>query len=156
MGEASLSSGELSEIIHRFHQGPARELWVRYNSSHLEMPVAFAITTGVLARDTIPAELLEHLAGALRFYEEVQADASGDRDHALEKQVRISDETSSRGTTATPQVYQFKLVLVGVEPPIWRRIQVPETSSFWDLHVARDGVARLPPARLSCGWVRGG
>jgi hypothetical protein len=22
-----LSSGELSEIIHRFHQGPARELW---------------------------------------------------------------------------------------------------------------------------------
>jgi hypothetical protein len=131
-----LSSGELSEIIHRFHQGPARELWVRYNSSHLEMPVAFAITTGVLARDTIPAELLEHLAGALRFYEEVQADAAGDRDHALEKQVLISHETSSRGMTATPQVYQFKLVLVGVEPPIWRRIQVLETYSFWDLHVA--------------------
>jgi len=37
---------------------------------------------------------------------------------------------------ATPQVYQFKLALVGVEPPIWRRIQVPETYSFWDLHVA--------------------
>jgi hypothetical protein len=37
---------------------------------------------------------------------------------------------------ATAQVYQFKLVLVGVEPPIWRRIQVPETYSFWDLHVA--------------------
>jgi pRiA4b ORF-3-like protein len=33
-------------------------------------------------------------------------------------------------------VYQFKLLLVGVEPPIWRRIQVPETYSFWDLHVA--------------------
>jgi len=60
-----LGSGELSEIIHRFHQGPARELWVRYNTSHLEMPVAFAITTGVLARETVPAELLEHLAGAL-------------------------------------------------------------------------------------------
>jgi hypothetical protein len=27
---------------------------------------------------------------------------------------------------ATTEVYQFKLVLVGVEPPIWRRIQVPE------------------------------
>ncbi len=38
--------------------------------------------------------------------------------------------------TATGQVYQFKLVLVGVEPPIWRRIQVPEAYSFWDLHVA--------------------
>jgi Plasmid pRiA4b ORF-3-like protein len=37
---------------------------------------------------------------------------------------------------ARAQVYQFKIVLVGVEPPIWRRIQVPETYSFWDLHVA--------------------
>jgi hypothetical protein len=35
--------------------------------------VAFATTTGVLAREMIPAELLEHLAGALRFYEEQQA-----------------------------------------------------------------------------------
>jgi len=68
-----LSSGELSEIIHQFHQGPARELWVRYNTPHLEMVVAFAITTGVLARNTIPGELLEHLAGAIRFYEEDQA-----------------------------------------------------------------------------------
>ena len=68
-----LGSGELSEIIHRFHQGPARELWVRYNTPHLEMVVAFAISTGVLDRDTIPAELLEHLAGAMRFYEEGQA-----------------------------------------------------------------------------------
>jgi len=65
-----LGSGDLSEIIHRFHQGPARDLWVRYNTPHLEMAVAFAITTGVLGRDTIPAELLEHLAEAMRFYEE--------------------------------------------------------------------------------------
>jgi hypothetical protein len=68
-----LGSGEPSEIIHRFHQGPATELWVRYNKLHLEMAVAFAITTGVLRRETIPAEVLEHLAGALRFYEEEQA-----------------------------------------------------------------------------------
>jgi len=40
-----LDSGELSEIIHRFHQGPARDLWARYNTPHLEMVVAFAITT---------------------------------------------------------------------------------------------------------------
>ena len=44
--------------------------------AHLEMAVAFAITTGVLGRDTIPAELLEHLAGALRFYEEERATTS--------------------------------------------------------------------------------
>lgn len=69
----SWGSGELSEIIHRFHQGPGRDLWARYNAPHLEMVVAFAITTGVLARNTIPGELLEHLAGAIRFYEEDQA-----------------------------------------------------------------------------------
>jgi hypothetical protein len=131
-----LSSGELSEIIHRFHQGPARELWVRYNTSHLEMPVAFAITTGVLARETIPAELLEHLAGALRFYEEQRADDARERDQEFEGEALTRRETSRSGMMATAQVYQFKLVLVGVEPPIWRRIQVPETYSFWDLHVA--------------------
>ncbi len=34
------------------------------------------------------------------------------------------------------RVYQFKLLLLGVAPPIWRSIQVPETYSFWGLHVA--------------------
>lgn len=33
-------------------------------------------------------------------------------------------------------VYQFKVTLKNIKPPIWRRIQVPETYSFWDLHVA--------------------
>ena len=34
------------------------------------------------------------------------------------------------------KVYQFKITLEELDPPIWRRIQVPETYSFWDLHVA--------------------
>jgi hypothetical protein len=33
-------------------------------------------------------------------------------------------------------VYQFKVTLLDVRPPVWRRIQVPSTYSFWDLHVA--------------------
>jgi PHD/YefM family antitoxin component YafN of YafNO toxin-antitoxin module len=33
-------------------------------------------------------------------------------------------------------VYQFKVTLKGIRPPIWRRIQVPENYTFWDLHVA--------------------
>ncbi|MGB9834924.1 MAG: plasmid pRiA4b ORF-3 family protein [bacterium] len=33
-------------------------------------------------------------------------------------------------------VYQFKITLLGVNPPVWRRIQVPETYDFWELHVA--------------------
>lgn len=34
------------------------------------------------------------------------------------------------------RVYQFKIALKHIRPPIWRRIQVPENYSFWDLHVA--------------------
>ena len=34
------------------------------------------------------------------------------------------------------RIYQFKIKLQGITPTIWRRIQVPETYSFWDLHVA--------------------
>ena len=33
-------------------------------------------------------------------------------------------------------VYQFKITLDEIEPPVWRRIQVPGSYTFWDLHVA--------------------
>lgn len=34
------------------------------------------------------------------------------------------------------RVYQFKITLAEIKPSVWRRIQVPEDYSFWDLHVA--------------------
>jgi hypothetical protein len=33
-------------------------------------------------------------------------------------------------------VHQFLIVLSGTDPLVWRRMQVPEKCSFWDLHVA--------------------
>src|SRR5437762_7386745 len=33
-------------------------------------------------------------------------------------------------------VCQFLIVLPNTDPLVWRRIQVPESYSFWDLHVA--------------------
>jgi hypothetical protein len=32
-------------------------------------------------------------------------------------------------------IYQFKIILEDIDPIIWRRIQVPRSYSFWDLHV---------------------
>ena len=34
------------------------------------------------------------------------------------------------------KVYQLKITLRGIEPEIWRRILVPESYTFYDLHVA--------------------
>ena len=34
------------------------------------------------------------------------------------------------------RVYQFKIQMKEISPPIWRRIVVPEAYNFWDLHVA--------------------
>ena len=33
-------------------------------------------------------------------------------------------------------VFQFKITLQEIEPAIWRRIQISNSCSFWDLHVA--------------------
>src|SRR5438128_10039987 len=76
--QGRLGSGELSELIHRFHQGPARELYVRYDTNDLEAPVAYAIVTGVLDRKAVPAEVLDHVARMIRFYEERAGEATRD------------------------------------------------------------------------------
>jgi hypothetical protein len=36
----------------------------------------------------------------------------------------------------TDRIYQFKITIKDIAPLIWRRILVPETYNFWDLHVA--------------------
>jgi hypothetical protein len=34
------------------------------------------------------------------------------------------------------KVFQFKITLLGIEPPIWRRVQISDLCTFWTLHVA--------------------
>lgn len=48
-------------------------------------------------------------------------------------------------------VHQFLIVLSGIDPLIWRRVQVPERYSFWEppcRHSGRDGVEGLSPSRV--------
>ncbi len=33
-------------------------------------------------------------------------------------------------------IFQIKITLLETDPPVWRRIQIPETFTFYDLHVA--------------------
>ncbi len=36
----------------------------------------------------------------------------------------------------TTLIFQFKIILLDSSPKIWRRIQLLETATFWDLHIA--------------------
>jgi hypothetical protein len=65
-----LDSFELNELIHRFHQGPSREIYVRYVSRDFEPALAHAIATGLIDRTAVPAELLDHLARLIEWLEE--------------------------------------------------------------------------------------
>src|SRR6266498_2242246 len=52
----------VSEAIHRFHQGPARDLFSKYETSHVDFAVAHAFHRGVLSEDEVGAEVLEAIA----------------------------------------------------------------------------------------------
>lgn len=39
-------------------------------------------------------------------------------------------------STNDTEIYVFKIALQHIKPPIWRRIEMPENKTFFDLHVA--------------------
>jgi hypothetical protein len=39
-------------------------------------------------------------------------------------------------TKKTVLIFQFKITLLDTSPKIWRKIQLLETATFWDLHIA--------------------
>jgi len=64
-----IDSFELNELVHRFHQYTAREIWKRYATTHLEPAVASAVAAGVLRKEELPAQLVQHIVGLIEFYE---------------------------------------------------------------------------------------
>lgn len=64
-----LGSGDLAQILHEFHDGPARELFKLYNGNHA-WAVAHAIVRGVINRTTVPADVLEHCRGVIELMSE--------------------------------------------------------------------------------------
>ncbi|OGR44076.1 MAG: hypothetical protein A2X28_04040 [Elusimicrobia bacterium GWA2_56_46] len=52
-------------------------------------------------------------------------------------------------------VFQFKIALIGPEPVIWRRIQVPGSYTFYDLHVAIQNAMGWTDSHLHAYEMRG-
>jgi len=65
---AQIDSFELADCIHKFHQGPNREICVCYTSG-LPLPflVRRAIDEGLIQRDSVPKDVLPYLENAQHF-----------------------------------------------------------------------------------------
>lgn len=56
-----ISAFELSELIHKFHNGIARDLWGLYSNGHTEMIVRRTIENGTILKAEISPGILERL-----------------------------------------------------------------------------------------------
>lgn len=65
-----LSPFDLAEEIHRFHQGPNRELYVRYTSSHHDPAVARAVAEGLIPESSLSEEVRSYLEPLITRFKE--------------------------------------------------------------------------------------
>lgn len=65
-----LDPHELNGLIHAFHQGPSRRLFMLYTDSNKVMPVAAAVARGVIAESEVPEALAQVLAPSIAFHRE--------------------------------------------------------------------------------------
>jgi len=63
------SSGELTDMIHEYHQGIFRDLYNRYNVLSPDLLVPHAIASGILDKRNVPSEILNHFAKIIETYE---------------------------------------------------------------------------------------
>jgi len=61
-----IDSFELNNLIHRFHQDTARQIWKRYATTHLEPAVPQRWRPVCFARGNY---LVQHVAALIEFYE---------------------------------------------------------------------------------------
>lgn len=63
-----LSSGDLHDAIHEYHQGPGREIWKRYATNRPETQLAYAVAAGFVSRESLPKEVLDSIASTVEFF----------------------------------------------------------------------------------------
>ena len=70
----ALSTADLDAAVHAYHNGTAREIWKRFSTNDPKMPLAHAVAAGVLPKASLPAEVVEHIASMVEFFEEQERD----------------------------------------------------------------------------------
>jgi hypothetical protein len=64
-----LSSSDLHTAIHEYHDGVGREIWKRFATNNPKVPLAHAVAAGVVAKESLPAEVQEHISGMVEFFQ---------------------------------------------------------------------------------------
>ena len=62
-----IGAGELSQIVHQYHNGPARELFSYYDSGDDDLLVASALVRGILSEADVPEEVRQHIQRLIDF-----------------------------------------------------------------------------------------
>lgn len=60
--EGKLATDELDHAVHEYHDGIGREIWKRYALGDPAFALARAILVGIIDRDSLPPEVLEHVS----------------------------------------------------------------------------------------------
>lgn len=68
--DGEIDAFELSDRIHRFHDGESRDLYKFYTGSTPQIAASYGVAHGWIERDEIPAGLLGKLESAISFYTE--------------------------------------------------------------------------------------
>lgn len=71
---------ELSDLIHRFHDGESRELFKFYEMGNVEFALARAIALGILGEEEVPTDLRESMQPMIDFLRGKFADDAQDPD----------------------------------------------------------------------------
>jgi len=71
---------EVSEVIHQFHQRPAKELWMRYARAHLEMAIHSALFENVITPEEIPVEARQWFVERVEHFRTLQNSDAGEGD----------------------------------------------------------------------------
>ena len=66
--EERIDSFQLSDIIHKFHDGANRDLYRQYTIVEPYLMVAHALVDGILSEEEIEPEILRKLNRAIEFY----------------------------------------------------------------------------------------
>lgn len=65
-----MSTADLDAAVHEYHNGIAREIWKRFSTTDPTMPLSHAVATGVVAKESLPPEVVEHIASMVECFRE--------------------------------------------------------------------------------------